>query len=239
MPSRDDVLRLHAELVDMFAAGDDPISPSGVRDLGLLESACGRPHTSFGTSFKYETLYLKSAALFHSLVKNHAFHNGNKRTGLLTLITVLTRNDRRLTNAVSDDTLFDMVLDVTRDAFPPGCSYTHTDEVIISLAKWLRTNTESIQLNCGEMSLANFITQCRAAGVRVKDGKESFVFGSEPGKSLRIAKSSKRLSGSVVGAYMRKLGLSTFTPAEFAAGLPPAQEEINRYRLVLRRLART
>src|ERR1700741_1391270 len=94
--SADDILALHYQLVDFFKKTEDPIDPAGPRDLNLLASAVGRPQTSLGHEEKYPTLLLKAAALFHSLVKNHAFHNGNKRTGLMATLTFLDRNNRRL-----------------------------------------------------------------------------------------------------------------------------------------------
>lgn len=77
-----DMCRIHAALADDFAASD-PITPSGVRELGLLESAAARPQTSLGQILKYPTAEMAAAALFHSVALNHAFYNGNKRTALI------------------------------------------------------------------------------------------------------------------------------------------------------------
>ena len=74
MPSFNTVLSLHEQLVAVFAEEDDPISPSGPRDIGLLDSSVHRPNTSYLGTEKYTTLAAKAAALFHSLVKNHPFH---------------------------------------------------------------------------------------------------------------------------------------------------------------------
>lgn len=52
----------------------------GVRDLGLLDSALNRPFHSFAGTDLYETVYEKAAALIHSLLLNHPFVDGNKRT---------------------------------------------------------------------------------------------------------------------------------------------------------------
>lgn len=95
IPAIQDVSNIHLHLTQLFAAEDDPISPSGIRNQDLLESACTRPHTGSGSSDKYHTVDLKLAALFHSLTKNHPFHNGNKRTALAALLAGLSRNDKR------------------------------------------------------------------------------------------------------------------------------------------------
>ncbi len=51
-----------------------------VSDEGLLQSAIARPQTSVMGEDAYPTLWDKAAALLHSLARNHAFVDGNKRT---------------------------------------------------------------------------------------------------------------------------------------------------------------
>lgn len=68
--------------------GGDP----GVRDRGLLESAVAQPRARFGGGDLYPSLAEKAAALAFSLVKNHPFFDGNKRTGYGALLTFLSRN---------------------------------------------------------------------------------------------------------------------------------------------------
>ena len=63
----------------------------GVRDDGLLRSALARPHASFGGQDLYPTLFEKTAALAESLVRNHPFVDGNKRTALACLRVALKR----------------------------------------------------------------------------------------------------------------------------------------------------
>ncbi|HEY9389488.1 MAG TPA: type II toxin-antitoxin system death-on-curing family toxin [Mycobacteriales bacterium] len=68
-----------------------------IRDVGLLESALTRPPaTAFGHD-AYPTLDEKAAALLHSLVRNHALVDGNKRLGLAGVIAFYGVNGRRLT----------------------------------------------------------------------------------------------------------------------------------------------
>ncbi|WP_163576328.1 type II toxin-antitoxin system death-on-curing family toxin [Halomonas faecis] len=106
--SYDEVLEIHHELVDFFQNDGDPIEPAGPRDVALLESACERPKTGLGGTDKYGTVDEKAAALFHSLVANHPFHNGNKRTALVSTVWFLDQNDRRV--QAHDDEWFDFVV---------------------------------------------------------------------------------------------------------------------------------
>lgn len=63
-----------------------------LRDFGLLDSAVQRPlQTVFGED-AYPTIFEKAAALFHSLVRNHAFVDGNKRTAVLSMLVFFRLN---------------------------------------------------------------------------------------------------------------------------------------------------
>ena len=66
-----EVLAIHAMVINEFGGAD------GVRDLGALEAAVFRPQTGY-----YEDAIAEAAALFESIVQNHPFLDGNKRTAL-------------------------------------------------------------------------------------------------------------------------------------------------------------
>jgi death-on-curing protein len=81
-----------------------------VRDIGLLESAAARPQaTAFGAD-AYPDLDTKAAALLHSLAKNHALVDGNKRLALGALIAFYGINGRRLT--LTNDAAYDLIMQV-------------------------------------------------------------------------------------------------------------------------------
>jgi death-on-curing protein len=81
-----------------------------VRDIGLLESAAARPQaTAFGAD-AYPDLDAKAAALLHSLARNHALVDGNKRLALGALIAFYGINGRRLT--LTNDAAYDLVMQV-------------------------------------------------------------------------------------------------------------------------------
>lgn len=81
-----------------------------VRDLGLLDSACARTHSSaFGTD-AYPTLQEKAAALLHSLARNHALVDGNKRLAWLATVVFLDINGR--TVELEDEVAFELVMAV-------------------------------------------------------------------------------------------------------------------------------
>lgn len=70
------ILFLHARLVAETGGSH------GVRDLSMLLSAAGRPQASFDDQDLYADLFTKAGALMDSLIRNHPFVDGNKRTGI-------------------------------------------------------------------------------------------------------------------------------------------------------------
>ena len=95
--SVDEVLAIHARLIDAFGG------PAGIRDHGLLESALFRPQTGY-----YADLAQMSAALFESLISNHAFVDGNKRAAYFISDVFLRLNGWKL--SVSSDNGYDFIV---------------------------------------------------------------------------------------------------------------------------------
>jgi death-on-curing protein len=63
-----------------------------VKEVGLLDSALARPRTALFGEDAYPTLSLKAAAMSHSLIKNHALVDGNKRTTWALMVSFLFVN---------------------------------------------------------------------------------------------------------------------------------------------------
>jgi death-on-curing protein len=98
--------------VDELLRVADRVVPGGVtvRDVGLLEAAAVRPQTTFGAVDAYPDLITKAAALLHSLARNHALLDGNKRLALAGVIVFLGVNGMRL--AATNDDAYDLVTSV-------------------------------------------------------------------------------------------------------------------------------
>ena len=64
----------------------------GVRDIGLLESAVARPRATFDRQEMYTDIFEKAGALMESLINNHPFVDGNKRTGIACTVLFLKQN---------------------------------------------------------------------------------------------------------------------------------------------------
>ena len=136
----DEVLRIHNALVDDFAPTRDPIDPPGVRNSHIIESAVFRPQTGLDGILKYPTVETSAAALLCALIHDHPFHNGNKRTALVSTLVFLDQNSLVLT--CSDDELFRFVLLVAKHKVTKNCRYYVSDYETLAVAaqiyKWSR-----------------------------------------------------------------------------------------------------
>ncbi|NNM47116.1 type II toxin-antitoxin system death-on-curing family toxin [Knoellia koreensis] len=86
-----------------------------VRDIGLLDAAAARPRSSVFGEDAYPDLHTKAAALLHSIVRNHALVDGNKRLGWLTWVVFLDVNGVDVD--LSDDDAFDLVMAVAEGRY--------------------------------------------------------------------------------------------------------------------------
>jgi death-on-curing protein len=91
-----EVIELHQRLLTQTGGA------SGIRDLGLLESALAQPKATFGGSDLHPTLVDKAAALGFALVANHAFVDGNKRVGHAAMEVFLLLNGHEIRASVDE-----------------------------------------------------------------------------------------------------------------------------------------
>lgn len=100
------VLFLHARLVEETGGSH------GVRDMGLLLSALGRPQATFEGKDLHPTIFQKAAALSDSMINNHPFVDGNKRSGIGAAVLFLSLNGCVLT--VSNQELLDLTMEIAQ-----------------------------------------------------------------------------------------------------------------------------
>jgi death on curing protein len=94
------------------AIGED----AAIGDYGLLESASARPRASVFGKDAYPDLHLKAAALLHSLARNHALIDGNKRLAWTACRTFLAINDHWI--IAPEDDRFNFVIEVATGGVP-------------------------------------------------------------------------------------------------------------------------
>ena len=130
---------IHEFLVIYFHDKEDPVSPPGIKNEGILESSVQRPFMSVGGQDAYQGVFNKGAALFHSLINNHCFHNGNKRAALLSTLSYLGENGYWVT-IPTDDEMFEF----TRKAAAHELCESREDE-LATISAWFKTNSRRRQ----------------------------------------------------------------------------------------------
>lgn len=119
------VLFLHSRLIDETGG------IHSVRDLGMLLSAVARPQAQFEGKELYPELFDKAAALMDSLVRNHPFMDGNKRTAITATAIFLQLNGYRLAAENAEVVRFVMACAQGKMA-------------IGEIADWLRQHSEPV-----------------------------------------------------------------------------------------------
>ena len=118
------VLFIHARL--LAETGGE----HGIRDLGLLQSAVARPQAIFDGSEFYPDIHQKAAALVESLINNHPFVDGNKRTGITAAAMFLKINNFSLT--ASNQEVESFVLSIASG-----------EQTVESITEWLKSHSKS------------------------------------------------------------------------------------------------
>lgn len=121
---KEQIISIHSLLIKQSGGLD------GVRDNNLLESALQAPFQTFAGEELYPTIQKKAACLCFGLVNNHSFIDGNKRIGILTMMTFLELNGMFV--ECSDEELIHLGLGVASDVINQEelvtWIITHTDK---------------------------------------------------------------------------------------------------------------
>ena len=92
----DDIIAIHDASINVFGGS------KGTRDIGMLESAIARTFQTFGGEDLYPAPEEKAAALCESIIINHPFVDGNKRTGFAAMVALLMEYGIQLTASEDD-----------------------------------------------------------------------------------------------------------------------------------------
>ena len=84
--TKQQVIMLHQDVIAQSGGSPE------IRDEGLLDSALNAPSQTFAGMELYPTIIDKAAHLGYSLIKNHAFVDGNKRIGTHVMLAFLMLN---------------------------------------------------------------------------------------------------------------------------------------------------
>lgn len=125
MITKETVLKLHELSIIEYGGAN------GLRDEGLMESAIARPYQTFGGEDLYPTVFEKAAAIAESIIINHPFIDGNKRTGFLAMLAVLDQELVSLT--ATKENIYSFVIDIST-------SSKRFEDIV----KWLKENSKGV-----------------------------------------------------------------------------------------------
>ena len=100
----EEVIAFHEKLIQTFGG------ISGMRSQDLLESAILRPYQTFDKQELYPSTVDKAAAVIESIVKNHPFLDGNKRTGYVLMRLMLMQNGQDI--VATEDEKYKFVIQI-------------------------------------------------------------------------------------------------------------------------------
>ncbi len=120
----EEVLAVHDRMIEIGGGRE------GMHDFTLLHSAVERPKAQFGGQHLYATIWLAAAVLMQSLVKNHLFEDGNKRTAYFSTMRFLHKNGYILSPSKQAALTFMVAVVVERKS-------------VEEIAAWLKKHTKS------------------------------------------------------------------------------------------------
>jgi death-on-curing family protein len=217
--SAEDILELHSLLCNnyLLLPQMEPVSPPGLKSLNLLESAISRQHVGSGEFYKYPDMYSNCATLIYGLVKNHAFHNGNKRVGFLSMLKHLYINGKVIKADVKHVEIYELLRSLAdkegsledhaknfHQKFLKSVKFSNraitdwTTEVEIRyIASWLKDHTEhkSRKIKFKTIAVSELQDVLRSKGLHT----------AFDGKFLKISKPNSKLEDLLFRKPYRKI----------------------------------
>ncbi|WP_081689030.1 type II toxin-antitoxin system death-on-curing family toxin [Inquilinus limosus] len=252
-----EVLKAHFLLAEYFANTGEGLGGIGPKDLNLLHSALSRQFVQFGGKPKWNDRIQICATLLYGLIKNHPFHDANKRTAFLTSILHLQKIGRTPTLPHQD--YEDFMVDIADNNLSKYPKYGHSeliglDREIETISHFLKRNTREIDLGSKIITYNQLDGIIRKHGVKLQDPRKNridvvrFLSADDletPIDPYRIAhigfhgwtKEVSRKDIHIVRAAMKLDAQHGYDSQSFFMGVDDPLTLIKKYREPLRRLA--
>lgn len=191
---------IHNYLVEYFSDKDDPVSPPGIKDEELLDSSVCRPFMSVGGEDAYPGVYNKAAALFHSVINNHCFYNGNKRCALLSTIVFLGDNGLWITIPNDDE-----LLEFTRKCAAHELTDNRSEEIEY-ISNYFKENTRKRQAGEHQLTLRDLRDILSGFGYELSDTTGRTINIMRDGKTvMNILQKGSKGKENYDKQYVKKL----------------------------------
>lgn len=167
-----DVLRAHFLLAEFFVKTGEGLGGLGPKDVNLLHSALNRQLIGFGGASKWSDRFEICATLMYGLIKNHPFHDANKRTAFLVSILHLQKIGRTPTLTGEDYENFTVdIADNKLGGYPyfERTSGSLADREVDTIARFLRRHTREIDLRGRVISYRELDAIVHRHGIRLEN----------------------------------------------------------------------
>ena len=252
-----EVLQAHFLLVDFFFGSKTGIGGVGPKDINLLHSALSRQFVRFGGKPKWKDRIDTCATLIFGLVKNHPFHDANKRTAFLTSILHLQKIGR--TPTLRDEDYEDFIVDIAKSNLILSSrhdkeSLSPSDQDIFIISRFLKANTRAIDLRPKTITYNQLNTILGKRGYKLKNpkGNRIDVMRLYDSDGITLLDKPKRVAHIGFQAWKGQVSLKDinivrqateldakhgYDSQSFFNGLESPLSLIEKYREPLRRLA--
>lgn len=256
-----DVLRAHFLIADFFLENEYGIGGVGPKSVDMLHSAIYRQFVGFGGTDKWAGSFEKLATLMFGLVKDHPFHDANKRTALLVVLYQLDRLNR--TPKIKQKELEDFVVEVADNRLARYARFQQLSEVeedaeVVFIADFLKRNTRNLDTRQYTITYNELRQRLRRFGydlmnpqgnyidvVRIEEGRKFLFAGPLVQKTRRVCKMGfpgwkkqvRRETLAKIREQCRLTELWGVDSAVFYQGADPLESLIDIYSEPLRRLA--
>ena len=246
-----DVLKAHYILSDYFLKNGEAVS-YGVLRYDMLASAVSRQYVEFGGKKKWEDDYKRIASLLFGLTMDHAFHDGNKRTALLSALWYLNKCGRELReDAVKY--MEELVVRIASRTLSELKDYkrfsNECDSEVLFIAQKLRSWTRKVDKNLYTVTYSEFNNNLRQFGYYLDDpsGNRISVFRKSKSflsKDKRVCvigfpSWKEQISPKDMRYVLNTTGLDSehgVDSAVFFKGATPSYELLRQYNEPLKRL---
>lgn len=251
-----EVIHAHFLLVDFFQDVGEGIGGVGPKNLNLLHSALSRQFVQFGGKPKWNDRIQICATLMYGLIKNHPFHDANKRTAFLTSILHLQKIGR--TPVIPHQEFEDFTVHVAEGSLSIYPQYAMTDEPsddrdIKFMSHYLKKATRPIDLTTKQITYNDLNKVISKRGLYLDNPKGNRIDLMRrvdiDGKALSVAKRiahigfhgwSKEISRKDIDIVREASRLDArhgYDSQAFFNGLDDPMSLIKKYREPLERLA--
>lgn len=257
-----EVLRAHFLIVDFFVEQDYGVGGIGPKSVDLLHSSIYRQFVSFGGKDKWPDMYEKCATLLFGLVKDHPFHDANKRTAFLVTLFQLDRLNR--TPRVSQRDFEDFIVEVADNRLAKyprfrDLAKEEEDAEVLFIADFLKRNTRKIDKRSYTVTYHELNHILKRYGFEMVNQNKNFIdvvrvehkpkyfgiVGRAVRKEYRLAQIGfpgwkKHVGKGALKTVREATGLTAvrgYDSQTFFQGADPLHTLIDRYSEPLRRLA--